>query len=185
MKKNEIGTFIKKVYGKLWDIITLYEPTECYKVVPEGSKEEIWNHMETELLKIRRIVNKHFLANMDIRQKLLQIVDETEYFVKSYEQPGVVMRWRQINPKILFFDCSFDIMKEDPDLYKSVCRGLTHSKFMCFPDEELINAHKDYFDKIERRNNEHNFRYTKERVFQNELNNTLIQVFEYDFKEYL
>ena len=32
---------------------------------------------------------------------------------------------------------------------------------------------------------EHNFKYSDERVFQDELQRTLTQVFEQDFKEYL
>ena len=39
MKEKEIRSSIKTVYGMLWDVLALYEKTECYNKVPEGEKE--------------------------------------------------------------------------------------------------------------------------------------------------
>lgn len=38
MKKKEIKSSIKIVYGELWNVLALYEPTECYNKTPEGKK---------------------------------------------------------------------------------------------------------------------------------------------------
>ena len=44
MKEKEIRSSIKTVYGMLWDVLALYEKTECYNKVPEGEKEaDIWD----------------------------------------------------------------------------------------------------------------------------------------------
>lgn len=39
MMEKEVKTSIKTVYGMLWDILALYEKTECYNKVLEGEKE--------------------------------------------------------------------------------------------------------------------------------------------------
>ena len=36
---NEIKKSIKTVYGMLWDVLGLYEKTECYNKVPENEQK--------------------------------------------------------------------------------------------------------------------------------------------------
>ena len=55
----------------------------------------------------------------------------------------------------------------------------------CYPDEELEKAREEYFENLEEQMEEHNLRYSEERVFQDEVQRTLLLVFEEDFKEYL
>lgn len=92
---------------------------------------------------------------------------------------------KRINPKILYFDCAFDLMEECPESYKEISRGLTDMKFVCYPDKELIENRKKYFAEINQKNEESNLKYSETRIFQNELLNTLTLVFQNDFKEYL
>ena len=95
---NEIKTSIQTVYGMLWDILALYEKTDCYNRVPEGEKQvDVWEYMNDKLLEVRKYTDKLFLGKGELSQKLHNIVDETEHFVKAYEVPGVVKRWRKIN----------------------------------------------------------------------------------------
>lgn len=183
---NEIRTSIKAVYGMLWDVLALYEKTDCYNKTPEGEKDaDIWVYMGDRLLEVRKNIDILFLGDKELRKKLTQIVDETEQFVRTYEIPGVVTRWRKINPQIIFFDCAFDIMEKSPKLYKEISWGLTDFKLSCYPDETLIEARKRYFANAKRKIEKGNLQYTKERVFLNELLRTLTLVFENDFKDYL
>lgn len=183
---NEIKKSIKTVYGMLWDVLGLYEKTECYNKVPENEqKADIWDYMGDKLIDIRKEISTLFLGNEEISVKLNQVVDETEQFVRSYEVPGVVKRWKEINPQILFFDCAFDLMKECPDMFKKISWGLTELKLSCYPDETLVAARNIYFDSSIRKIVDGNLRYSKERVFQDELLRTLTLVFEHDFKDYL
>lgn len=47
---NEIKTSIQTVYGMLWDILALYEKTDCYNRVPEGEKQvDVWEYMNDKL----------------------------------------------------------------------------------------------------------------------------------------
>lgn len=186
MKKTEIRYSIKSVYEDLWDVLALYEPTECYNIVPESEKmQDAWNYMGEKLLKIRKKVNTLFLGEEQLAGKMQQIVDETEHFVRSYERPGTKTRWKKINTNLLFFDAAFTIMEDAPDTYKAICRGLTDIRFSCYPDEELIKARELYFKRVKEKNEKDNFRYSEERIFQNELHRTLTMVFEHDFADYL
>lgn len=186
MLVSEIRTSIQKVYGMLWEIIRLYEKTECYNKVPEGDKEmDIWQFMEEKLAEVRKEVSTLFLGNEKLYAKLNRVVDETEYFVRSYESPGVVKRWKQMNPRLIFFDCAFDLMEESPETFQEISWGLADVRLSCYLDETLVKARNSYFANIKKKNEDGNLRYSEERIFQDELLRTLTLVFTHDFKEYL
>lgn len=163
----------------------MYEVTEGFNEIPDKTDKDIWDYLGVRLVDIRKDVHMQFLGQQNIMEKLTRIVDETEFFIRQYEVPGVVMRWKQINPQLLYFDCAFEIMEEEPKTYKMLCRGLTNARLGCYPDEELIANRKAYFKSIEEKNNQANLRYSEKRIFQNELLHTLIILFERDFEEYL
>lgn len=186
MAANEIRTSIKTVYRMLWEILALYEKTDCYNKVPDGENSaDIWDYMGERLSEVRKTIDTLFLGNEEVKEKLSHIADETELFVRAYERPGVVKRWRRINPRILFFDCSFDLMEKCPDFYREISWGLTHVKLACYPDLMLVEARKRYFAVAKKKIEDGNLRYTENMVFQKELLRTLTLVFENDLKEYL
>ena len=186
MMAKEIRESIKTIYGMLWEILALYEKTDCSNKVPENETEkDIWDYLGDKLMSVRKNIDMLFLGQEEPAQRLREIVDETEAFVRRYERPGVVKRWKRINPQILFFECSFEIMEKFPEVYKEISWGLSNLKLACYPDENLIAARKKYFAEANRKIEEGNLQYTEERVFQNELLRTLTLVFEHDFKEYL
>ena len=183
---NEIKTSIKTVYGMLWDVLALYEKTDCYNELPgEENGGNIWDYMGDKLLNIRKTIDTLFLGEDDIRGKITRIVDETEQFIRSYERPGVVKRWRRINPHILFFECAFDLMENCPNMYKEISWGFTDLKLACYPDDTLVEARKRYFGEAKKKIEDGNLQYSEDRVFQNELLRTLTLVFENDFRGYL
>lgn len=184
---KEISSSIKTVYGMLWDVLALYEKTECFNKMPEGEKQQvdIWDYLTDKLLEIRKTIDMLFLGDKDMQAKLIRITDETEEFVRAYEKPGVVTRWKRINPRILFFECAFDLMETCPDMYRQISWGLTDLKLACYPDESLIKARKRYFEDEKKKIEDGNLRYSEDRIFQNELLRTLKRVFEFDFKDYL
>ncbi len=184
---KEISSSIKTVYGMLWDVLALYEKTECFNKMPEGEKQQvdIWDYLTDKLLEIRKTIDMLFLGDKDMQAKLIRITDETEEFVRAYEKPGVVTRWKRINPRILFFECAFDLMETCPDMYRQISWGLTDLKLDCYPDESLIKARKRYFEDEKKKIEDRNLRYSEDRIFQNELLRTLKRVFEFDFKDYL
>lgn len=186
MRREEINLAIKTVFSELYKIVGLYEITGCYNCIPGQKSVDVWKYMERKILVVRRIVDSLLLGEEVVSKKLHRIIDETEHFVKCYERPGTVIRWKQINPKLLFFDCAFDLMEQlDKDVYLCMQRGLTNTRLSLYPDEKLIMDRKRYFQEIYKKNQENNLQYSEERIFQNEMHNTLKLVFENDLKEYL
>ena len=54
---NEIKTSIKTVYGMLWDVLALYEKTDCYTELPRGENgDNIWDYLGDQLLNIRKTI---------------------------------------------------------------------------------------------------------------------------------
>lgn len=186
MRRKDIRTAIKVVYGKLWNLLSLYETTDCFNEVPNGEMaKNAWEYMGSKLLEVKKTVNTLFLGEETLAIKLNEIVDETEYFVRRYEVPGVVKRWKQINPRLLYFDCAFDLMEKNPEIYRTMSRGLSDLSLSCYPDEDLIEDRKAYFNEIKRKNEEDNLQYSDVQIFLNELLHTLTFLFEEDFKDYL
>ena len=57
---NEIRTAIKKIYGMLWDVLSLYEKTERYNSIPKDEKiteKDIWDFIGDKLLLVRKDAN--------------------------------------------------------------------------------------------------------------------------------
>lgn len=186
METKEIRTSIKSVYGMLWEVLALYEKTECYNTVPAGAKEQdIQEYLRNRLLEVKKEIKGLFSDEEKIGAQLTEIVDETEQFANTCEIPGVVERWKQINPNIVFFDCAFDIRETCPELFEEMRRGLTYLNLSCYPDDTLAAARNEYFEKVKQKLEEEHLEYSEERVFQDELLRTLTLVFEHDFKEYL
>lgn len=186
MKNKEIRKYIKTIYEMLWNVLALYEKSERYTVMPGGKKGiDVWDYISDGMVEIRRAVDTLFLGEKKLRETLTNIVDETEIFVRSCEIPGVVTRWKQINPRIIFFDCACDLREDIPEIYKEMSLGLTDLKLSCYPDESFSEAKKKYFDEAKEHSAVCNLKYSEEKLFQNELIRTLSMVFENDFKEYL
>ncbi len=190
MKKSEIRKVIKKVYQELRALLSLLEETEYFNKVPKGEKaaensngDDAVRYVERKIAEIRKSVEPLFPEEEEIVRKLDQIIDETEHFTKQYEIPGVVTRWKQINPQLLYFDCAFEIMEECPENYTNMCRGLTNIHLSCYPDSELIAARKAYFERIRENDRLHNREYSEDRAFQEELLHTLELLFEDAFKQ--
>lgn len=134
-------------------------------------------------------MNTKFLDKREVRQKLIQIVNETEQFIKSYSIPGVVKRWKNINKRITYFDAVYDICAENYKLYRAVCnREVTVDNLILFrfdflPTERDFEERAEYFANIVRKVDDGNLQYSYEKVFRNELLATLEKVFEHDFPD--
>lgn len=192
MKKGEIRKTIKEVYQKLWALLSLFEETEFFYKVPKGEKiagnshgDDAKKYVERKIAEIRKSVEPLFPEEEEIVRKLDQIIDETECFVNQCEIPGVETRWKQINPQLIFFDCAFEIMEECPEIYTDVRKGLTDVRLSCYPDPELAAQRNAYFVRVKEQYKRKNIECSEDRIFQDELLNTLTLLFEDAFQEYL
>ena len=186
MKNFEKKVIIIETYRMLWNIIAMYDETDCYNKYPNNKvNNNIKDYLKLQFKNIRKNIMSLTLGLVDLRQRLLNIVDETESFVRKYERPGVVNRWKKINPKIMFFSCAFDIKENHNDFYKEICRGLVPIKLDCYPDEEFCEERSKYFKSIIDDRNSKNIEWNENKLFENELLNTLTLLFEFDFAKEL
>ena len=72
------------------------------------------------MMEIRQDVDKTFVNKPIIRKRLYELVDEVDFIINSCEVPGVPDNWLKLNPNIKYFDSVFDIIEENPELYKSI-----------------------------------------------------------------
>lgn len=169
---------IQKVYEKMRELLALCEETDRYYTLPEGSKEQdISEYLENRLKDIRQEINAS-LSDPQICEQLTQIADETESFVMGCEIPGVVERWRRINPDILFFDCAFDLVEKCPDDYRQFCSGNVSAYY---PDERAVAERKKYFQAAMEKYGGKDISDVEDKAFQDELLRTLELVFRNDF----
>lgn len=192
MKKKEIKNAVKTVYQELWDLLSLDVETEHFFKLPKGAEsvenseeDEGWNFAYGKIKEIRDQVIALFPDEWEIIRKLLLIVEETKCFIRNCEVPGVVTRWKQINPRLVYFDCAFEVMETCPEAYLEMRRGLTDVRLSCYPDEELVEKRNAYFADAKAKSERNGKEYLEERVFQEEILHTLTLLFEKDFQEYL
>lgn len=192
MKKKEIRSAIKTVYQELWDLLSLDVETEHFFKLPKGVEpvdnfgEDVgWNFAYRKINEIRRHVSVLFLGEEKIIKYLNQIVEETKYFIRSCEVPGVVTRWKRMNPRLVYFDCAFEVMETCPEAYIEMRRGLTDIHLSCYPDSELIEKRNAYFANAKAKSECNGIKYSEEQVFQEEILHTLTLLLEDAFQEYL
>lgn len=192
MKKKEIKNAVKTVYQELWDLLSLDVETEHFFKLPKGAEsvenseeDEGWNFAYGKIKEIRDQVIVLFPDEWEIIRRLLLIVEETKCFIRNCEVPGVVTRWKQINPRLVYFDCAFEVMETCPEAYLEMRRGLTDVRLSCYPDKELVEKRNAYFADAKARSERNGKEYSEEQAFQKEILHTLTLLFERDFQEYL
>lgn len=190
-ENNRCSAQIKEIYRMLYEILYEIDESCNYNFVPGKETESIdaFAYYEKRIDAVRNLANTKFLDKRQIRQQLIQIIDETEVFVKSYSIPGVVTRWKELNKRIKYFDAVYDICAENYKLYKAVCNrevtidNLILLKFDFLPTERDLEERAKYFANIVQKVDDDNLQYSYEKVFRNELLVTLEKVFEHDFPD--
>lgn len=181
-----ISMDLKRIYSELWEVLAAYETTECYNKIPKHEELDVQTLLKIKFYNIRKMIDTLFLGKQEIADKLHNIVDEVEYFTKKYEMPGVVLRWKQINNQLIYFDASFDLLKElGGEEFLKIQRGLTPFKLQTNLDEALIRDRNSYFDKYKKKCEMFDLDFSEEKLFQQELLNTLSLVFVKDFADIL
>lgn len=173
---------IRSIYALLNEIVNDLVASDHYNFIP-GTTEQGWSYYESKLFNIKKEINEKFLGEEDMILRFERIVDELEFFVKCYSTPGVVDRWAEINPTIMYFDAAYEIMSEERELYERIKNNPEGFSFRVYPTEKQLQKRQAYFEDIKRKNTYHNLQYSETQIFQNELVNTLKKVLEHDFPE--
>lgn len=173
---------IEMMYTQLRSFLEEYAETDRFNLVPKGvTEDDAAQYVERRLRDIRATVIAPLEEESDLPEKLRRIWVETEYFTKQYEVPGVVQRWKQIDPDLIFFDAAFDLMDEEPEIYDSIKMGLYPFHLNCYPDEAWVQRRKVYFSEVEERYALTGREFSEKSAFQDELCRALELVFQEDF----
>lgn len=174
---------IRCIYGHLRGLLAEYTEMGCDHEVPEGaSAPDGLAYAMRRLAEIRDEAAP--LARCpEVAVRMERIMDEAEFFLRQYEQPGVVTRWRKLNPSIEFFDCAFDLL-EEPELFEQIRTGQDSVlQLKCYPAPEDLPRRQDYFAAAQQRFAREGRTYSEDAAFQDELCRTLNLVFRADFGE--
>lgn len=176
------------IYTMMNNLLYELESSSYYANIPDTDKDG-FDYYGTSLQLIRREIDGRFREQEATRDKLYRLVKEMESLIRSYDFPGAPDRWVDANPKLKYFDCVFDIMDEDPELYASVKQGdfkMTNQQtiqFSFYPTEEEVQARQAYFAQLIADNDAENTQYTIDRFYQNELVEAFRKVFTEDFAD--
>lgn len=174
----------EKIYRMLYDIFSLYDTSNCFNEIPRSVKVEEENYFSKLLDQVQKEIDCEIgRENEEIRNQLNDIVRASRIFVQSYSVPGVVESWLEINPNLRYYDPIFQIVESNPQLYEEITQGKyggIQFRFKIAPEELLVEvkARRAYFEKLNDDNRKHNFQFTEERYFQDELLETLKRLFE-------
>ncbi|MBD5129535.1 MAG: hypothetical protein HDT43_06380 [Ruminococcaceae bacterium] len=173
---------VKTIFGMLNDILELYEASDCFNRIPgTDDGEDAWEYFEKRVGDVRKKLAADCRGKSldEEYRKLERIIGETEDFIQSHSVPGVAERWKDINPRINYFDCVFEIIEKQGMEEAQLLNSMGMLAFL--PSDDDIKARNDYFEQIKTANDRDDLQYSEERVFQDELLRTLAMVFENDF----
>lgn len=172
---------LKVIYRMMQKIILEYEISCAYNYRPGTQMEDGFEYYDLELENIRSEIYVRFMSNEDYRNRLCKILGELEEFVKSYSIPGTNSRWLEISPELKYFDCVYQFIEETPDIFDKIENSVIHFSFI--PTQKEIKERNEYFAKIIKESYQKNLKYSEERIFQNQLVESLEQIFIHDFPE--
>ncbi|CAM3597056.1 hypothetical protein ERUR111494_01945 [Erysipelothrix urinaevulpis] len=166
------------------DILLKLESSQHFNYIPNTTLDGFAFFGEW-ICELNRAIFKLTLGNLELKTKLMTILEEIEFFIRQYEVPGVVERWLEINPSLAYYDVVYQIMDEHPQLYEKI-RTKHHSlSFSFYPSKKDLINRNQYFESINKNNTKKNLQYSQQRLFQNELEKTLNLIIDHDLIDYL
>lgn len=160
-----------EIYNQLNQVLYLLEISCYFNYIPR-TKEDGEAYFSKLMLDIRKDVDRFFGDKPIVRKRLYELIDEVDYIVNSCEVPGVPDSWLEINPNIKYFDCVYDIIEENPEMYNQIKFGDFNNlkrRFRFFPSVREIIARQEYFIGKRRKYPTR----TDDRLYQDELVETL------------
>lgn len=173
-KKEKIREIVAMIDGVLRQI----DKSSQYNCVPDGSGDDGWGYYDDCLEAMEHKLVALFCGEEDVEERLKNLIEETRIFVRSFSRPGVAQRWCEISPEILYYDCVYDVLEENIDVYESV-----KELFAFQPTEAQVKARRKYFDAVYEKNAKNNTQYSEDRLFQEEVLRTFGKVVRHDFPE--
>lgn len=171
--KGDLRNIYAMMNGLLYDL-----EVSCYYSFVPGTKEEGFAYYDMKIQEIRREIDNRFWDGEEVRRRLYRLVKEEEMLIKSYSRPGTPKRWMESNLNLRFYDCVFDFVEENPELYQKVLESKT-IQFSFYPSKEEQIQRARYFAELKWKSELENTQYSIDRFYQNEV----IEAFQKLFRE--
>ncbi len=173
---------VQIIYQELRGLLGQYVETEGYNHAPtEVPESDGLAYAARRMAEIWRTAATWLAWAPAHTRKIVRILLEVEYLLRSCECPGVVRRWKEIDPVLNYFDCAFELMEKSPEQYEKIRMGLSNLRLSCYPDQKWMEQRKAYFAAARERLEDEGQAYSEDEVFQDELLRALTLVFQTDF----
>jgi len=108
---------------------------------------DITEFYQSRLNSLKKEVDNKFANDKETKIKLLSVMEEINYIVKTDSVPDVPKNWYKINEKIAYFDPVFDILKENEELFGKIKNNFgIHFSFI--PSKEEIKNREKYLKEV-------------------------------------
>ena len=175
---------ISNIYRQLYLLLADYVKSAAYNCIPGTDEEDAWDYYGDRVDEIKKEIQVQLIQKPDVQKRLLRLTDEVLYFIRSFSMPGISERWQAIHKPLGFYDVSYEIFKNEPELYRRLSDGeisrVKLSKKITMLD---LVEREAYFAKLKKKNESRNLKKREEDWFTEELLNGLSEVFRHDFPE--
>lgn len=177
---------INYIYGMMNSLLYELEASSYYSYKP-GTTEDGFAYYDMRLQTIRNEIDSRFWNKKESREKLYKLAEEEEVLIKSFSQGCAPERWIEANPKLRYFDCVFDFMVENAELYEAIKNGDLSTgwgqilSFNFYPTQQEYEERKEYFKQLLIKDTKQNKQSSIDRLYQNELVDAFRTVFENEF----
>lgn len=158
---------VHEIYNQLNHVLYLLEISCYFNYIP-NTEEFGETYFENLMVDIRKDVDQMFGDNRIVRRKLYELIDEVDFIINSCEVPGVPESWISANPKIKYFDCVFEMIEENLELYFEIReRNMNGSRigFRFYPTIKEVMERRAFFEEKKQRYPNR----SDERLYQDEL----------------
>lgn len=166
---------IREVFAALWELLSLYDISDGYNRRPDTGDLEGAEKYFDGLLEVPReilrsidpsLLKNHYSYPLGY---LGRILEETGHLLKSYSLPGTASRWRELNPRLDYYDPIFALLENAP----AGDRERIRLRDSVWPTQRDIQMRQLYFSGIEGP-----WENVARAYFQEELLDTLVKVFD-------
>jgi len=169
--EHDDGTtmLINDVLEPLISILYSYKDSHGFNYVP-GTNEDTkagWDYFERKFNEVYAGLNKNIYIGWHLYIKVLKIIREMQYFVRSFSgASGVADRYFKTNPNLKYYRMAFELRESDEESYNFAAEN---NLLDYVPTEAEFEDRKDYLKWTLEMTDDYNFGYTTDDYFIHEL----------------
>lgn len=166
------------------ELLSMTEQSYHYNISPNN--EDAFIYYDRKVEEIENLIYSNKNLSKEDSNFYISLLGDINKYIKSYEIPGVSKKWREINPNLNYYDVAYDIMNDDPALYRKIVNKEMKVNLSIYPTNYDNEMRSYYFNDLEHDSKINKWNKSYTRFFQDELKKTLQLLFyRYDNMENL